>query len=61
MMKDSRPTANEIVLERVFERLQHGQFTGQIILHVNNGNIRKTETHDFETTEELLTGRGGTR
>ncbi len=59
MMKKGRPTANEIVLERVQQRLQHGRLTGQIILHVNDGNIRKTETRDFETTKDLLTKQAG--
>lgn len=59
MMKEGRPTANDIVLERVRQRLQHGRLTGQVILHVNDGNIRKTETRDFETTKELLTKRVG--
>ncbi len=52
--------ANEAALRYVSQRLQHGQFTGQIVLHVNGGTIRKTETRDFVTTEELLTGQGST-
>lgn len=47
--------ANEVVLRHVMGRLQHGGFTGQIVLHINHGIIRKTEHRDFVTTEALLT------
>ncbi len=55
---DGRKTANDIVLDYVARRLQTGQFTGQIILHVHDGTIRKHETRDFVTTESLLTRNG---
>lgn len=61
MKRNGRMTSNEIVLEHVLQRLRSVQFTGQIILHVSDGNIRKTETRDFKTTEELLTAEGTTR
>lgn len=54
---NSKNTANDAALEYVSRLLQHGRFTGQIVLHVNGGIIRKTETRDFLTTEELLTGK----
>jgi len=46
--------ANDVVLRHISSRLNAGQFTGQIVLHVNTGVIRKTETRDFVTTESLL-------
>jgi hypothetical protein len=53
-------SANETALEYVSQRLQHGQFNGQIVLHVNSGVIRKTEVRDVVTTESLLTGKADT-
>lgn len=57
----AKKSANEVALEYVARRLQHDAFNGQIVLHVNSGVIRKTETRDFVTTEALLTGEAGTR
>jgi hypothetical protein len=53
-------SANDVALEYVAQRLRATQFNGQIVLHVNSGIIRKTETRDVVTTEALLTGKGGT-
>ncbi len=57
----ARKSANDAALEYVARKLQHDQFNGQIVLHVNSGVIRKTETRDFVTTEALLTGEADTR
>lgn len=48
-------TANDVVLDHVRTRLQHGAFTGNIILHVKDGIVRKTEVRDFIPTDALLT------
>jgi hypothetical protein len=53
-------SANDVALAYVAERLRTGGFNGQIVLHVNSGIIRKTETRDVVTTEALLTGKVGT-
>jgi hypothetical protein len=53
-------SANEVALEYVATRLQHGAFNGQIVLHVNSGIIRKTEVRDVVSTEALLTGKAST-
>ena len=55
-----KKSANDVVSEHVAQRLQHGQFNGQIVLHVNSGVIRKTEIRDVVSTEALLTGRADT-
>ncbi len=52
--------ANDVALAYVAQRLQHGMFNGQIVLHVNSGVIRKTEVRDVVTTEALLTGKATT-
>ncbi len=53
----STRNANDVALAYVAERLRAGSFNGQIVLHVNSGIIRKTETRDFVTTDALLTGK----
>ena len=47
--------ANQVVFNHLLETLQHGQFTGQIVLHVNHGVIRKHEVQQVITTAALLT------
>ena len=46
--------SNEVVFEHLLENLQHGQFNGQIVLHVNHGVIRKVERQEVFTTASLL-------
>ena len=42
-------------MDSILGTLQHGQFTGQIVLHIKDGVIRKHERRDIVTTDELLT------
>jgi hypothetical protein len=54
MRRTETDHANDVVLQHISRQLGAGSFNGQIILHVNAGVIRKTETRDFVSTETLL-------
>lgn len=49
--------ANDRLLAHVRKRLAAEGLTGQLILHTNHGIIRKIETRDFETAEDILSGQ----